>query len=95
MGKSRLKFSEDHYKELLEQASDLIQSVDNNGKFVYVNRAWKEKLGYTNKEVDSISLWDIIHPESLAHCQEIFQKVINGEKIDLVEAVFITKKAGL
>jgi len=39
--------SEERYRDLFEGASDLIQSVDADGNFIYVNRAWRETLGYS------------------------------------------------
>jgi len=86
-----LRRSEERYRDLFENTSDLIQSVAPDGQFVYVNRAWRETLGYREEEVANLSLLDIIHPDSRAHCMEVFQRVISGEKVDRVEAVFLSK----
>ena len=83
--------SEERYRDLFENATDLIQSITPDGGFVYVNRAWKDVLGYSDKEISQITLWDIIHPDSLTHCQEVFNKVIAGETIKNVEATIIAK----
>ena len=86
-----MEFSRDHYKDLVEQASDLIQCVDSTGVFVFVNAAWKNALGYSSDDVRTMRLWDIIHQNSILHCQTVFQQVIAGEKVDLVEAIFKKK----
>jgi PAS domain S-box-containing protein len=86
-----LRESEERYRDLFENANDLIQSVGIDGRFIYVNRAWREKLGYSEEEVAALDLWDIIHPDCISSCQQIFQKVLSGETIDKIEAVFITK----
>ena len=91
MGELNGKLSEDFYKDLIEQAYDLIQCVDGNGKFLYVNRVWKEKLGYTDEDINSLSLWDIIHSESLAHYEDVFRKVLSGERVELFETILTTK----
>ena len=70
--------------------SDLIQSVALDGHFVYVNKAWRNALGYSEKEVAKLVVWDIIHPDHLSHCQEIFQKVMAGET-NYIETVFVSK----
>lgn len=85
------KLNKEHYKDLVENASDLIQCVDGSGKFIYVNKSWKEKLGYADEEIENLSLWNIIHPQSREHCEKIFKQVISGKGINAVEAIFMTK----
>ena len=36
---------QDLYRDLCENANDLIQSVDPEGRFLYVNKAWLHTLG--------------------------------------------------
>ena len=90
-----LRESEEKYHDLLENASDLIQSVKPDGSFVFVNRAWCEILGYTKDELQNISLFDIIHPDSQAHCMETFKRVVSGEKINDVQARFVGKNGNV
>lgn len=86
-----LRENEARYRDLLENASDLIQSVDANGRFLFVNRMWRERLGYTREDLDRITLFDVVAPESLAHCRELFARVTSGEDVGTFEAVFRTK----
>ena len=86
-----LRESEERYRDLFENASDLVQSVAPDGHFVYVNRAWREILGYSEEEVANLTAWDIIHPDSITHCQEVFQKVMSGEAVSNIEATFVAK----
>ncbi|MBI5675929.1 MAG: PAS domain S-box protein [Nitrospirae bacterium] len=83
--------SEARYNDLFDNAHDMIQSVGPDGKFIFVNRAWLNTMGYTETELEGLSLFDVLHPDSKAHCMELFRKVISGEIVDNVEAVFITK----
>ena len=67
-----LRESEERYRDLFENANDLIQSVAPDGSLVYVNRAWRETLGYSEEEIPGLSLFDVIHPDSQGHCIEVF-----------------------
>jgi PAS domain S-box-containing protein len=87
-----LRESEEKYRDLFENASDLIQSVAVDGPFVYVNPAWRETLGYSEEEIGGLSFMDIIHPDSKAHCAELFERVMAGERVDHLEAMFVTKE---
>ncbi|MBD2181701.1 adenylate/guanylate cyclase domain-containing protein [Aerosakkonema funiforme] len=83
--------SEERYRDLFENASDLIQSVAADGNFIYVNRAWQETLGYTEAEIANLTIFDLIHPDALTHCQTLLQRVMSGEKVEQVKAEFLTK----
>jgi PAS domain S-box-containing protein len=85
-----LKESEERYRDLFENASDLIQSVDREGRFLYVNRAWKETLGYDETQIQQMRVFDIIHPDYRQHCQMLFQRLMAGELLENVEAAFVT-----
>jgi PAS domain S-box-containing protein len=86
-----LRESEERYRSLIETSHEMIQSVRLDGHFDFVNKAWHDILGYTEKELSRLSLFDIIHPESLEHCQKMFKKVLAGESAMNVEAKFLTK----
>jgi len=83
--------SEEKYRDLFENANDLIQSIAPDGTIHYVNRSWRETLGYSEEDAARLNLMDVIHPDYRQHCLDLFQRVIAGEDLDRVEAVFITK----
>jgi len=86
-----LRESEERYRDLLESANDLVQSVGVDGRFQYVNRAWIESLGYSQSEVEKLKVFDILHPDSVDRCREMFGRVMAGEAVGRVEAEFLTK----
>ena len=86
-----LRESEEQYRDLLENANDLIQSVTPDGHFLYVNKAWRKALGYSEEEIANLELWDIVHPDSILHCREVFQKTMSGKTVNGIEAVFVVK----
>lgn len=75
----------------LQNAGDLIQSVAPDGHFLFVNKKWLDTLGYNEAEVKLLTIFDIIHRESLQHCMDIFRRVIAGENVGIITAVFRTR----
>jgi len=86
-----LKTREDELQSFLENAHDLVQSVRSDGRLVYVNRAWRETLGYSETEISQLNLMQLIHPDSQAHCMQVFKRVLSGKAAVAVEAVFLAK----
>jgi len=83
--------SEEKYRDLFENANDLIQCVAPDGHFVYVNRAWRETLGYGDLEIGQLTVFDILSPDCIDHCSEVFRKLMIGEMVERVEVTFLTK----
>jgi PAS domain S-box-containing protein len=86
-----LRESEERYRDLFENSSDLIQSISADGSFVYVNRAWRETLGYTEEEVAHLTLNDVLHPSTKSQCMEKLKRIIGNDNPGTIETIFITK----
>ncbi len=86
-----LRDSEMRYRTLIEDAYDMIQSVRPDGSFIFVNRAWLKTLGYSESDLPGLNIFNIIHPESLEHCQQIFSQVIGGKSVQGISATFVAK----
>lgn len=86
-----LRESEERYRDLFENASDLIQSVAPDGRFLYVNRAWKDALGYDDAELEHLNCFDLLHPESKGHCMAMWEQVMAGEAVKGVRAAFVSR----
>jgi PAS domain S-box-containing protein len=86
-----LRESEERYRSIIEGSYDMIQSVRLDASFVFVNHAWLETMGYCEGELSDITLFDVIHPESLSHCREMFSKVLAGERLKSMEATFVAR----
>ena len=74
----KLAISEEKYRELFDNSSDLIQSVNADGKIFYVNETWRRVLGYSEAEIKSMKLFDVVHPDSLEYCKHTFGQIMNG-----------------
>ena len=91
LAEAALQETERRLSDLFDNTSDLIQSVSPEGKFLFVNAAWYRTLGYGHEDLDTITMFDVIDPESRDHCHEMFAKVMSGEQLDKLEVRFRTK----
>lgn len=80
IAEQKLIESEEKYRDLFENATDLIQSVDNKGNILYVNNAWKKALEFNETELKNLNIFDIIHPEDKNHCQVVFNTLMTSKK---------------
>lgn len=80
-----LRESEERYRDLFENSSDLIQVLTPEGRFAYVNRAWRLALGYHDEELESLSLSDVLADDSREEFQRAFQRVLAGEALDALD----------
>lgn len=87
-----LEDSMKRYRDLFENANDLIQSVDQTGRFAYVNKKWKQILGYSDNEIKNLSFRNIISKKHLPMCNKVFERIMKGEAINKIETEFVTKK---
>ncbi|NWF76000.1 MAG: diguanylate cyclase [Nitrospirae bacterium] len=86
-----LRESEEKFRDIFKNANDMIQIVDAEGRFLDVNRKWCETLGYTKEEAMQMRFTDIVRKDQIPHCIETFKRVVNGESIEHMETVYISK----
>lgn len=77
--------------DLFDGTSEIIQSVDPQGRLKYVNRRWREIFGYRDDEIAGLNLFHLIHPEEQAHCGMLFQRLMSGEDIGEIETRFVAR----
>jgi len=69
-----LRESEAKYRELFENASDVIYTHDLNGNYTSVNEAAKKILGYTSGEFLALNFRDVVAPGHLPITEEELRK---------------------
>jgi PAS domain S-box-containing protein len=79
-----------HLQEFLDNAQDLVQHLGIDNGFLFVNKAWKEKLGYTDAELATRTLADVVHPYYKAKLLYQLRNLYDGEPVNKVETVFLT-----
>ena len=78
-------------QDLVDNTSDLIQLLTLDGKFIFVNRAWREALGYSSEEISALNLRDVLHPDYAESTLGLLKRIQEGDKLPYVETVFRTK----
>ncbi|MFD2515019.1 PAS domain S-box protein [Pontibacter locisalis] len=86
-----LKDNKIRLQDLFDNAHDLIQNISVDNKFIFVNKAWKERLGYSDEDIESLSLNDIVHPYYKAKLIYQLRNLYKGENVNKIETVFLTK----
>ncbi|WP_083422012.1 PAS domain S-box protein [Arsenicibacter rosenii] len=88
---SALSFSNAQLQDLVDNTSDLIQLLTLDGKFIFVNRAWKEVLGYSSDQIAALNLRDVLHPDYVDITFDRLKRIQDGEKMPHFETVFKSK----
>ncbi len=86
-----LRESEDRYRDIVENVGDLIQTVGPDGRYQFVNKAWKQVLGYDNEDLETLTFADVVREDHLPRCQEIFEALGRGESFENLEVIFKAK----
>ena len=86
-----LRQSEERYRDLVENASDLVQSMALDGHVLYVNEAWLRTMGYTLEEAKTLTLRDFVHPRDLERCLQIRHRVLESGHEEMLQATLQTR----
>ena len=78
-------------QDLINNTTDLIQITGVTGRFLFVNRAWLETMGYSEEEAKDLKMQDVLHPEFAHLTQAQFDTLAKGEDIPEFTAVFRRK----
>ncbi|KAA0002159.1 MAG: PAS domain S-box protein, partial [Thermoplasmata archaeon] len=76
-----LKESEEKYRTLVEQSPDGIFIVDLQGNFLSVNKAMCNVLRYSEKELLSMNIWDVVPKRYQKLYKKRIAKILKGEHL--------------
>ncbi len=85
------KESGDRSRHLYEEAPFPYQSLDEDGNFIDVNRAWLDCLGYAEEEVIGRNFGDLLHPDWVLRFQEYFPRFKAAGDVHGVEFGMVKK----
>ncbi len=76
-----LRAREAHFRELVEQASDGIFIANASGRYVDVNSAGAEMLGYTREEILNLSIAEVVTPEDVTRIESEVGRFAGGATV--------------
>ena len=87
----QLRYSEEQYRDLFENAIDLIQIVGTDSRFRLVNPAWLKTLGYNQQEIRSLSFFDVLHADYHEQWRLRLQSADTGGSPSAWDVILLTK----
>ncbi len=88
-----IRESEERYRELFENANDIIYTHDLQGNFTSLNRSGERITGYSREETVKMNVADVIAPEYLNLAREMIAHKAS-EKVSTVYEIDIISKHG-
>ena len=93
MADEAIRQSEERYRELFENANDIIYTHDLKGNFTSLNRSGELITGYSREETMKMNVADVIAPEYLALAREMIKQKAD-ERVSTVYEIDIIAKSG-
>jgi two-component system, cell cycle sensor histidine kinase and response regulator CckA len=89
-GEQALRESEARYRDLFDNASDLVCTTALDGSFLYVNRAWREAIGHADDALARLRFLDLVHADSRERYLDVVARAQAGETLGHVELQLVT-----
>ena len=86
--------SERRYRDLIDNASDLIYRTDPFGHFTFVNPVAARVLGYTETELLSMKYFELLRPEWVPRAMDFYQNAAKSREATYLEFPVRTKNGG-
>ncbi len=77
-----LRQSEERYRELFENANDIIYVHDFEGTFISVNAAGLKAFGFGRDAVGQMTIHDVVHPDYLPLALDRLRRKLDGETLN-------------
>ncbi|MBI5075918.1 MAG: PAS domain S-box protein [Nitrospirae bacterium] len=88
-----LKESEEKFRNIFDQARDIIFTVGQDTLYTSLNAAFEKITGWSRDEWLGKSFAPILHPEDLSKAVSIMQRLLQGETVEMFE-LRVRKKSG-
>lgn len=88
-----LRESEERYRELFENASEIIFTTDPEGRFTSLNLAGQQVLGYSQEDAAAVDIWGITAPEYRDTLKQNLTQMIAGNT-DITSEIEVSARDG-
>jgi diguanylate cyclase (GGDEF)-like protein/PAS domain S-box-containing protein len=86
-----LRESEQRFRDLYENATDIIFTIDLEGRFTSINKAAERTMGYTAREALRMTIDDVLPPEEAERVRQSITSQLGGEAPRLSEVAVLTR----
>lgn len=76
-----LELSQRRFRVLVQEGSDLISILDQDGHYTYVSPAYKAIFGYNAEDLNNANAFELVHPEDRERIAEQFRQVKSVRRI--------------
>ncbi|MBL7006289.1 MAG: HD domain-containing protein [Spirochaetia bacterium] len=90
-----LETVKDNYREIIENAKDLIQIINIDGSFEFVNPAWEQALNYTQSDREKINFYQILVTSEIDKVKQAVHDLQQGRTVNTMETCLKSKSGNL
>jgi two-component system, cell cycle sensor histidine kinase and response regulator CckA len=83
--------SEMRYRDLFENANEIIYTLDLKGRFTSLNKIGRQTIGFDSEQIMGQNIDKFVAPEYMFDMQEILHRTISGESLPPAELVIINQ----
>ncbi len=89
-----LRESEQRYRDLFENANDVIYTIDLTGNFMSMNKVGEQVTGYSQAQMRRMNFAQIVVPEHLALTREMMARKLAGREANTFYELQVINRAG-
>lgn len=90
LAQEALSKSEDNYKKILDNAAEMIHTLDQEGNLIWANKSWLENMSVTSEYIKNRNISEFLSPETLEEFKEVMPQLAEGETVTDLNCRFLT-----
>jgi PAS domain S-box-containing protein len=80
---------------LADNIDALVQCVSPTGEVLFVNRAWKQRFGYSDDDLRTRTVDDLVSPAQRTHLSQMFARLFAGDDLHTVHTQLVARDASV